>query len=720
MKQRRKITNKSRIKNLIWTIGVTEGVSLYAGLHLGNCFLSLPEGQGRNILNAVMLMSAHLTEHPFLVFPSDPLMVGICLVSGSLGSLYFYNEYLKVKDVVDDAYGDAAFEEDYRRYDREYVFEPEMTLYLTKHRELLQTDSTPVVKDGCVTRSELQLKAPYNEDYKRVLWKYPDRRVAKRMRLEAQIYSMHVALSLNGKWSNRNSNALIFGASGTGKSRYFLLPNILQANSSLFMTDPSADVMQKAGGFLKDKRGYLLKCFSTVDMEHSCRFNPLFYIRDEEDIIMSVTTLLDNTSGWKKRCDGDMNFWTMSTQALLCCVIGYLWEVVPIEQRNFANVMEILRMDDRNEGSDPAAETAFDELFRKLGKANPNSYAYNQYLTYKKAPLKTALNIMISTTVMLSEYIDIAAFRDLTMKDEMELDRLGCERMAIFLNIPEGRNPYAWISAMMFTITFNLLKKQGQERMKRLGLGDPELLMPVRFLLDECRNIGRIPDLEGALSYCRKYRISIVPIFQSFSQIKNIYGNHEANEFLANCDTMMFLGGRDPETLEVVCNEMGKYTAKELDYSNPRGGRGSASMSTRSVGKELMSKIDASQMSNRECLVFIRGLRPFKDEKYRLNRHPNYRYLPEGGHGKPMVNPFRIIHDDEEMERCRIKAPDEDGYIAPKVVDSARRRAMIARSQKKATIPEGTKIKSIKFTGSFAPDFEFDHPGEETLKRLLK
>ena len=787
MRQRKKITEKMRRRNLLWTMGIVEGVSLYAGLHLGYCYRALPDDGERTIFKAAMLASEHLSEHPFQMFPADPLMVGICLVAGMLGCLYFYNEYLKVKDTVEDVHGDAAFEEDYREYDKEFVMEPEAVYVARNGRGHVETRvmsmdggedvSVKLLSERNDRERWLKKNAPYNEEHKRVLRRYPKKQEAERVRLMAQIYSKRVFLSLNGRWTQRNMNALIFGASGAGKSRFFLLPNLLQANSSYMVTDPSGDVMPKVGDFLL-RRNYLLKCFSVVDMKHSCRFNPLYYIREEEDIPVMVKCLMDNTSGWKKNMTGDSNFWTMTTQALLCGTIAYLYEVLPIEQRNFYNVLEILRMDERDEFSDPEGETDFDALFRKLGDANPNSYAYNQYVTYKQAPAKTALNILISTSVLLSEYVDMAGFKNLTYKDEMELDRLGQERMAIFLNIPQGDTTYAWISSMLFAVTFRILKKQGEERMKKEGLGDPELKVPVRFLLDECRNIGRIPDLEGYLSFCRKYRISIVPIFQSFSQLEELYGKGTANEFLSNCDTMVFLGGRDPATLKIICDEMGKATVKVLSYSNSKGRGASNSVSKQQVGMELMSRVQMSQMSNLECLVFVRGLRPFKDEKYHLEEHPNYRYLAEGDLGKPLMDPFTIAYDDDEIEGVRIKASDEEGYIEPTIVDSARRRALVAKyrkkvaelsvqldvlqvklaeaiSQKRGTerleanigrvkamikwfgrlevpedndkddsqshrMTEGERIKGIRYVGSFAPDYEFDEADGDAVEEMFE
>ena len=448
MKTKKKFTEEIRRRNLFWSMGITEGVSLYAGLHLGYCYDILPDDGERTIFKAFELATEHITAHPFRVFPANPLMVVLSLMGGSLICVYLYNEYLKVKGTVEDAHGDAAFEEDYRQYDKEFVFDPEEALSTNDQKKLDKT-------------------APYNEEHKRVLRKYPDKATVARLRMKTQIYSSRVALSLNGRWTQRNTNAIVFGASGAGKSRYFLLPNVLQANASYVITDPSGDIMQKVGDFLT-KQGYKIKCFSTADMKHSCRFNPLAYIRSEEDIPVIVNALLDNTSGEKKQSGGEGDFWVKSTQALLCCAIGYLYEIVPIEQRNFANVLEILRMDGRDEYSDPDEETEFDTLFTRLGEANPNSFAYNQYVTYKQAPAKTALNILISTSVLLSQYLDIAAFKNLTYKDEMELDHIGEEKMAIFLNIPQADTTYSWITAMLFSLLFHRYGSQGTARGSRV------------------------------------------------------------------------------------------------------------------------------------------------------------------------------------------------------------------------------------------------------------
>ena len=244
---------------------------------------------------------------------------------------------------------------------------------------------------------------------------------------------------------------------------------------------------QKLGGGL-EANGYIIKRFSTDDMTKSNRFNPLFYIRKTSDILIVVNTLIENTQEGSGKTSGDGDFWRKASQALLCAIIGYLVEVLPIEQRNFSNVLEILRMNNLDEHADAAEETDFDRLFHALGDANPASYAYHQYLTFKKAPAKTALNILISTAVLISQYVDIPEFNNLTYKDELELDRLGEEKMVLFLNIPLADRTYSWITAMLFSIIFILLYHKGKVRMETEGLTDPELKVPVKCLIDECRN----------------------------------------------------------------------------------------------------------------------------------------------------------------------------------------------------------------------------------------
>ena len=661
MKSGKKDLEKNRRGSLAVFIGVVTAASLYGGLHLGAVYRGMEEP---GLFGALAELGGHMAEHPFTLFPTDGLMVGIFLFAGVLVDLCLYNEYLRVSGSVQDAHGDAAFETDIRQYNLEFVYHPGKVMQL---------------RGGKVT----DRNAPYNEEHKRVLKKYPDKREAAACLSGARVLAEGLYMDMDGGWTQRNNNETCFGASGAGKTRFYLTPNLLQLSGCYVVVDASGDIEQNTAGFFK-RNGYRIRRFSTDDMEKSCRFNPLYYIRKTSDILVIVNTLMENTQeGRKNGSGGDGDFWVKSTQALLCAIIGYEVEVLPMEQRNFSNLLEILRMNDLEENGEGSAETDFDRLFLALGEADPASYAYHQYLTFKKAPARTALNILISTAVLISQYVDIPEFNNLTYKDELELDGMGEGKMVLFLNIPLADRTYSWITAMLFSVLFSRLYHKGKERMEREGLSNPELAVPVRFLIDECRNIGKIPNLGEYLATCRKYRISISVIFQNYSQIVEVYGKEEANSILGNCDTMIFLGGSDADTLKIVCDRLGKETVRTLSFGLSKGRMGSVSTNKQEVGRELMSRIQVEQMSNTECLVFVRALRPFKVRKYRLERHPNYRYLAEADRGYLQENPFVLAYDGDEMEAVRVKAVGEAGYIPPIVVDSARRRAREAEKRRR-------------------------------------
>lgn len=680
------ITEKQRKGNLLSYILVTTIACLYGGMRMGYFYTSTPDA---TLLTAFMDFVENWSVEPWKIFPTNILCVGMFLLAAVIIDVLLYNKYLITKDTVEYAHGDARFETNYDEYEREFVVDPAV---VSEIKGIKMTDRN----------------CPRNEEGKKVYKgikktqgdkvKYHD--VIEECRRRSMVYTNTIYLSLNGSWSQRNTNSIVFGASGTGKSRYFLKPNILQANSSIICTDPSGDVMQATGHFLANVKGYDVRCFNIEDMTKSCRFNPLYYIRDTKDIAIIVNTFLENINGEKKSSGGDGDFWTQAAKALLCGVIGYLYEVCPPEQRNFSNVLDIIRMDGRSEGDDATVETDFDTLFARLGEANPASYAFQQYNIFKQAPAKTRLNILISTSVNLSQ-MDIPEVKNLTYKDELDLDMVGEKKMAIFLIIPQADTTYTWLTAMFYSLLFKRLYSYGEQRMKQSAidaenkvidpetgkvvkpLSDPQMKVPVRFLIDECRNIGKIPNLSIYLATCRKYRISIVPIFQNYSQIEELYGKEGANSIVSNCDAFLFLGGSDESTLKIIQGHLGKETVKTLSNSMAQSAKGSNSASKQQTGKDLMTRDQIETMSNAECLLFIRALRPFKTKKYDLNRHPNYKYLNEGCEGKAFPNPFSIEYEDEAIENNRVRTADEEGYIEPKVVDSARRRTLIASNRKK-------------------------------------
>ena len=695
------ISEKQRLSNFLTNCVVVTISSIYFGLRLGNEAYHMPEEE-RDLFNVVVSFSGGGYAKWYALFPSNPTYVGIGLLAAFVMCAILFNEYMRVKGTVEDAHGDSYFEEDYHQYNKEFVCDPALVKAKGLKKDVKPLKKTKIkwlqhlfIKVAVFKRRfrKPSVKKPTfvrNEEGKLVceaITKDKHRKLVEYCKDFAQIYTNEIYLSLNGNWCQRNSNAIVFGASGTGKSRYFLKPNILQGNTSIVITDPSSDVMQSTGYFLEKKAGYKVKCFNIDDMTKSLRFNPLYYIRDTKDIAIIVNCFLENVDGEKKKSSsGDGDFWLKASTALLCACIGYTVEVCPIESRNFSNVLDIIRLDGRSENDDNTSETAFDELFIRLGEANPASYAYQQYKIFRQAPAKTRLNILISTSVNLSQ-MDIPEVRNLTYKDEMELDRLSEEKMAIFLCIPQADTTYCWLTAMFYSILFKRLYSKGEQRMRDEGLNDPQLKVPVRFFIDECRNIGKIPNLSIYLATCRKYRISIVPIFQNYSQVEEVYGEKGANSIISNCDAFLFLGGSDEATLKIITSHLGKETVKTLSMNSALlFARGQNSTSKQLSAKELMTRVQVETMSNNECLLFIRALRPFRTKKFVLENHKNYKFLAEGSQGEIYINQIESNYEDEEIEGLRIKAVGEDGYIEPTVVDSARRRNLIIENRKKAKL----------------------------------
>lgn len=706
--ERRRKKKQDLITNAITYIGI----AVWLGMAFGKASL-----EAETLMDAMTMFMGDFMSYLLMPFPTNFMFPAAALAVVAIIIVMDVDKYMRKKDVVDDPHGDAAFEDDFLNYDRQFVIDPAVvqaatgkkpeTYYTNEHKKIVLKPEISNVRDA---------KGKFKDKTYQACWQ------------KCQLYGEGVALSLNGTWCQRNSNAIIFGGSGAGKSRFFLMPNLLQANSNYVITDPSGEIMAGYGRFLEEQ-GYIVKCLNISQMTKSCRFNPLYYIRDASDIPIIVTTLMENTQKTQKA--GGDDFWQKTTQALLCGIIGYLYEVEPVERRNFYNVLELLRMATAAE-SDEDAVTDFDLMFDALGKKNPNSYAYRQYQTYHLAPRKTANNILISTAVLISTYIDIPEFANMTYKDEMELDKFGAApyklrrdaalfpedeeryaaryrsgklkngyidvedfrryeslierddlgryvegepyRVAIFLAIPTADTTYNWLTAMMYSLCFKLTYKRGETRQSEQMISGPALALHARFLIDEAANIGKIPNLQEYLATCRKYRISIVPIFQSFSQVTKVYGKEDANSIYANCDTTLFLGGVDPETIKIVTNRLGKETIKSMSSGTSGNSKSkSSSENIQSLARDLMSSTQIEQLDNDKCIVFIRGQKPFRVKKINLNNHPNYRYTQEADpKGHSFINPFVIEYDDSAIEAVRLKKIGEAGYTEPEEVQSAR------------------------------------------------
>ena len=369
------------------------------------------------------------------------LLALVLLFVAIIINLHLYNEHLRVSQAVYDAHGDAAFEDYLEQYNREFRY----------NLKIVAVVEVKTVTDKLVL---------YNEEHKRVLWNTPSKTAMYKCKKNAFILAKDLHLTLDGKWTQRKWSIMLFRALGASKTRYFVLPNLLQLYGSHIIKDPFGKEGQNYGEVLV-RNEYTIKRFSTDDMTKSDWFNPLFYSWITSDIMVIVNVLLENIQEDGRKGGGDSDFWRKSTQALLCCIIGYLVEVLSMAQRNFFNVLEILRMNNLSEHADADEETDFDRLFQALGDANPASYAYHQYLTFKNAPAKTALNILIPTAVLISLYVDISEFNNLTYMDELERDKLGEEKLVLFLNILLADRTNSWITAI-----FILLYCKGKERME--------------------------------------------------------------------------------------------------------------------------------------------------------------------------------------------------------------------------------------------------------------
>lgn len=502
--------------------------------------------------------------------------------------------------------------------------------------------------------------------------KYPpvSNKIKRECALNSQILSADVMMSLNTRFIQRNLNVFFFGGSGQGKSRNEIKPNLLNANASYVTTDPSGDILMDTGYFLKHKKGYKIKVFNLSDMTKSMRYNPFAYVKSDKDIPILVKALTENIEGPKKGSGGENAFWDSAKIALISGLCGILYEAYPLEQRNFTNVMNLLRMGQLDE-SQPNKENDLDILFKDWEKEHPRSYAVKQYKTFKLAGGgKTAQNILITVAVLLGTYFDLDEFANLTYKDELNLEEIGEERCALYIITPQGNTTFNFMAATLYTQLFEVLYKQGEERMAREGLTNPTLKEHVSFYIDEMANIGHIPSYPIKLSTMRKYNMSSCPVFQSLAQLKELY-EKEWEGIIGNCDAMVFLGGQEASTVKMLSEKLGKATIKSHNYSRnySRGkmGGGGSSESHQNMGRELLTAAEVEQMPRNKELVFITGQKPFLTKKYPYEKHPNYRYT---GEKNPKflfpLTRFQLDMDYDTLDSVTVKAPSHPGYQPPK------------------------------------------------------
>ena len=435
----------------------------------------------------------------------------------------------------------------------------------------------------------------------------------------------------------RNKNVLVIGGSGSGKTRFWLKPNLMQMHSSYVVTDPKGTILVECGKMLqrgapklgkdgkpvKDKHGkivyepYQIKVLNTINFKKSMHYNPLSYIHSEKDILKLVTTLIANTKGEGKAGD---DFWVKAETLLYCALIGYIHYEAPVEEQNFSTLIEMINSMEVRE-DDEEFKNAVDLMFDELKEREPNHFAVRQYVKYKLAAGKTAKSILVSCGARLAVF-DIAELREVTSYDELELDTLGDRRTALFLIMSDTDDSFNFLISMCYTQLFNLLCEKADD------VYGGRLPVHVRCLIDECANIGQIPKLEKLVATIRSREISACLVLQAQSQLKAIYKDN-ADTIIGNMDSSIFLGGKEPTTLKELEAVLGKETIDTYNTGESRGRETSHSLNYQKLGKALMSQDELAVMDGGKCILQLRGVRPFLSDKYDITQHPNYKYTAD-------------------------------------------------------------------------------------------
>lgn len=448
----------------------------------------------------------------------------------------------------------------------------------------------------------------------------------------------------------RNKNVLVVGGSGSGKTRFFVKPQIMQMHSSYVVTDPKGVLLCETGKMLQ-KNGYRIKVLNTINFKKSMHYNPFAYIHSEKDVLKLVTCLMQNTKGEGKGSDP---FWEKAEQLLYTALIGYIWLEAPEEEKNFNTLIEMINaMEVREDDED--FENQVDIIFRELKEKNPSHFAVRQYAKYRLAAGKTAKSILVSCGARLAVF-DIAELREVTAYDELELDSIGDRKTALFLIMSDTDDSFNFLISMCYTQLFNLLCEKADD------VYGGRLPVHVRCLIDECANIGQIPKLEKLIATIRSREISACLVLQAQSQLKAVYKDN-ADTIIGNCDSRLFLGGSEPTTLKELSASLGKETIDIANTGESRGKEVSHSLNYQKLGKDLASVDELSVLDGGKCILQLRGVRPFLSDKYDITKHPNYKYLSD-------YDP-RNNFDIEKFLSIRLKTKANDTYDAYEITETA-------------------------------------------------
>lgn len=441
----------------------------------------------------------------------------------------------------------------------------------------------------------------------------------------------------------RNKNILVIGGSGSGKTRFFCKPSLLQAHSSYVCTDPKGTLLPEIGTFLERKK-YRIKCLNLINFRKSMKYNPLAYIRSEKDILKLVNALIMNTKGEGEKSSED--FWVKAERLYYSALIGYIWYEATEEEKNFITLLDLINASEARE-DDETYQSPVDLLFSQLAEREPDHFAVKQYRKFKMAAGKTLKSILISCGARLAPF-DIKELRDLMEYDELELDTLGDQKTALFVILSDTDSTFNFVAALMYSQLFNLLCDKADD------FYGGRLPVHVRLILDEFANIGQIPNFDKLIATIRSREISASIILQSQSQLKTIYKD-AADTIIGNCDSTLFLGGKEKSTLKEISELLGKETIDLYNQSENRGSQVSHGLSYQKLGKELMTQDELAVMDGGKCIFMLRGVRPFLSDKYDLTRHPNYRYTAD-------ADPKNVFDMERYMKKQRAVVKPTDTF----------------------------------------------------------
>lgn len=696
------------------SLTIAFGIGIYVLIvlivcHLGIVTLEFPELSSFELLTRAM---ERFETSPFDIFPISLTtwkMVGTLTVGYILFSLYLYVENERNhRDAVGIESGSASWNNDINKYNKKYSDPP---------------------------------KSKKNDGYKNM------------------ILTKDVRLNMNTRQTRRNNNVLVVGGSGSGKSRYLVKPNLLQANASFVVTDPSGELLESCGKFLEEQ-GYEIKVFNLVQMVHSHCYNPFDYIRDDLGVSILINCLIQNTNPVGNKGGGD--FWEKCENALLQALIFYLIKYRPKEEHNFTNVMKLLRAAEVDENK-PNAKSKLDKLFDEVAEKDPHGIALKQYLTFKMGAGKTLKSILISTSVRLTVF-NLKEIESLTCKDTLDLRSLGDRKQALFVVIPAADNTFNFLVSMMYTQLFeslyyhaenecnykvlttknevlclrgkeadakqiasncnditmhydsnfySLLDKEGNTLARFYSKNKAEKLLQdvkkglhvkyngkvlpshVRFMLDEFANIGNIPEFDKKLATMRKYELSCTIILQNLAQLKEMY-DKKWEGLVGNCDSFILLGGKEFSTSEAISKELGKATIVVRNNSRSRGKSGSSSHSFNRSARELMTPDEIIQMQDDECILIIRGVRPFFGKKFEYTKHKNYSHTGDSDPSniynyKEFIN-NQIIH--KSLEDAIVSIQKEEAEIVKNAIEKGKEEELISTP----SVLDDNALKSISDT----------------------